>query len=552
MPVKSVILINCIFTKIFFVKTIQLYLLALLSGLLLTFAWFPHGWIPLIFIAFVPLLLVEKQVASNPEKYHTLILFACSYLTFFTWNLLTTWWVKNASYGGAALAIICNALLMTTVFIIFHRVKKRIGEKWQYIIFCSFWLTFEFLHLDWDLSWPWLTLGNAFADTRNSIQWYEYTGVFGGSLWVVTANCLLVSCFEKTTAAFRFRFDKRKAVGFLMLIAVPLLVSYLIVGLRFPQLSKGGMQVVSVQPNIDPYNEKFIGSPEDQLRKMLVLAAQKVDNETEYVLFPETAIPNLVWENKLEQDSCIIMLRAFIKKYPNLKVIIGAATAKVYEAHEKHSATARKFTQDEAYYDDYNTALQVSLGTIQVYHKSKLVPGVEKLPFPFIFKFLDKVAIDLGGTTGSLGVQDERSVFFSNHTYKVAPVVCYESIYGEYVGGYMNNGANLIAIITNDGWWGDTPGYRQHLKYGALRAIETRCWIARSANTGISCFITPEGEIQQETQWWVPAVIKGTVQMNPTRTFYTKYGDYIARAAMYLSLLLIIYSWLIRFRIIKK
>lgn len=533
-------------------KKIQLYLLALLSGLLLTFAWFPHGWVPLIFVAFVPLLLVEKQVAAHPEKYHPLILFACSYLSFFTWNLLTTWWIKNASYGGAALAIICNALLMTTVFILFHRVKKKVDEKWQYVIFCGFWITFEFLHLDWDLSWTWLTLGNVFADTRNGIQWYEYTGTFGGSLWVLTANSLLVSCFRKQVHTFKFQFDKKTTIQFVALIGVPLLVSYIILGLRFSKENNEGMEVVVVQPNIDPYNEKFIGSPEDQLRKMLALAAQKVDTQTAYLLFPETAIPNLVWENRLDQDGCIILLRSFLKNYPNLKIIIGASTAKVYEANETRSATARKFTQDEGYYDAYNTALQITTGTIQIYHKSKLVPGVEKLPFPVIFKFLDNLAIDLGGTTGSLGIQDERSVFFSDNPYTIAPVVCYESIYGEYLSDYVNNGANLIAIITNDGWWGDTPGYKQHLKYGALRAIETRRWIARSANTGISCFITPEGEIQQQTAWWVPAVIKGTVQMNRTRTFYTRYGDYIARAAMYLSLLLIIYSWLIRFRIIKK
>jgi len=400
-------------------------------------------------------------------------------------------------------------------------------------------------------------VGNVFADTPELIQWYEYTGVFGGGLWLLSVNCILSSCFEKTSNVFKFQFNKKKAIALILVICIPLLISFIISGLRFPGLSKinTGEEVVVVQPNIDPYNEKFIGSPEDQLRKMLALAAQKADKNTSYLLFPETAIPNLVWENRLDQDSCILMLNAFLQGYPKLKIIIGASTAKVYEANEKHSATARKFTQDDGYYDDYNTALQLDKsGRIQIYHKSKLVPGVEKLPFPFIFKFLDKLALDLGGTTGSLGMQKERSVFVSpdDEVMKAAPVVCYESIYGEYVSEYVNNGASFIAIITNDGWWGDTPGYKQHLKYGALRAIETRRWIARSANTGISCFITPEGKILQETSWWVPAVIAGKIQLNSALTFYTKYGDYIARAAMYLSLLLIIYSLLIRFRIIKK
>jgi apolipoprotein N-acyltransferase len=546
--------LNCIFTEIFFVKTYQLYLLALLSGLLLTFAWFPHGFIPFIFVGFVPLLIVERQVYGAPGKHHVLTLFACSYLAFFVWNILTTWWVKNASFGGAALAIICNALLMSAVFLIFHKVKRRIGEKWGYVIFCSFWFTWEYFHLYWDLSWPWLTLGNAFADTTSWIQWYEYTGVFGGGLWILVINCLITSFFIRTDSSFQFQWNKNQLISLIALIIVPIGISFLVLMLRASPYKPSVYDVVIVQPNIDPYNEKFSNSSEEQLKKMLALAAEKVDSSTAYLVFPETALPEEIWEHEFDKSECIQLLNSFIHHYPNLKIITGAATAKLYAPNEQLSSTARKFTQSEGYYDSYNTALQLDkTGIIQVYHKSKLVPGVEKLPFPFIFKYLGDAAIDLGGTAGSLGTQAERSVLTSpDQQSKAAPVICYESIYGEYVGDYLHKGANFIAIITNDGWWGDTPGYKQHLKYGALRAIETRCWIARSANTGISCFISPEGEIQQATNWWVPAVIKGKIEMQGRLTFYTRYGDYIARAAMYLSLLLIIYSLLIRFRIVKK
>jgi apolipoprotein N-acyltransferase len=553
------LLINSIFTEIFFVKTYQLYLLALLSGLLLTFAWFPHGFVPLIFIGFVPLLLVERQTYSAPEKHHVLTLFFCSYLTFITWNVLTTWWVKNASLGGGLMAFICNALLMTTVFLLFHKVKKRIGEKWGYVIFCSFWFTWEFVHLDWDLSWPWLTLGNVFADTTSWIQWYEYTGVFGGGLWILVANCIVASLFIQTSSSYKFQLSKKRMIGLITLIIAPIGFSYLIsstlhLDFRTVIPKKQQYDVVIVQPNIDPYNEKFSSSSVEQLKKMLDLAAEEVDSSTAYLVFPETALPEEVWEHEFDKNECIHLLNAFVQHYPNLKIITGASTAKLYAPNEELSSTARKFTQSEGYYDAYNTALQLDkTGVIQVYHKSKLVPGSEKLPLRFIFKHFENLALDLGGTTGSLGMQEERSVFTSpDQQVKVAPVVCYESIYGEYVGDYINKGANFIAIITNDGWWGDTPGYKQHLKYGALRAIETRRWIARSANTGISCFINPEGEIQEPTKWWVPAVIKGKIEMSNTLTFYTLHGDYIARIAMYLSLLLVIYSWLIRFRILKK
>jgi apolipoprotein N-acyltransferase len=527
-------------------KTYQLFLLSLLSGLLLTFAWFPNGLVPLLFIAFVPLLIVEHTIFKNPQHYESLTLFGCSFFTFFIWNVLTTWWVKNASLGGAAMAIICNALLMTIVFLIFHKIKKRLGEKWGNILFICFWITFEFLHLDWDLTWPWLTLGNAFADTPNWIQWYEYTGVFGGSLWVLVINCLIVS-------SFKFQVEKKKIIAIILLIILPIIISYAMLSFIKNPTGKT-VRVVIVQPNIDPYNEKFIAGFEEQLQKMLQLAAQKTDSTIDYLIFPETALTENLWENELKQSSSIKTLKQFLKSFPKLKIIIGASTAKVYQKGETLSATARKFTNDESFYDAYNTALQLdSSSNIQIYHKSKLVPGVEKMPFPFIFKYFGKLAINLGGTIGSLGIQDERSVFVSrDSTMKTAPVICYESIYGEYVSEYVKNGAQFISIITNDGWWGDTPGYKQLLKYGALRAIETRRYIARSANVGVACIINTKGEIEQPTQWWTPAAIKGEIILNSELTFYTCFGDYIARIAMCLSFISIIYSWILKFQRNKK
>ncbi len=531
-------------------KTSHLYLLSLLSGLLLAFSWFPNGLAPLLFIAFIPLLNVEKIIFQHPGKYKTLTLFGCSYLAFFIWNVLTTWWIKNASYGGAAMAILCNALLMTIVMMLFHKVKRRIGEKWGSIIFICFWITFEYIHLQWDISWPWLTLGNVFADVPNWIQWYEYTGVFGGSLWVLVVNFMIVDFFQM------IKYKVKTVVIISSVIILPILISFTILIVKTNAKTAGNpvvCKVVAVQPNIDPYNEKFTGSSEEQLRKMLQLAVQKTDSTTDYLIFPETALTQDVWENNLNQSPDIKTLQHFLKQYPKLKIIIGASSAKVYQKGEELSATARNFSDADTYYDAYNTALQLdNTDRIQVYHKSKLVPGVEKMPFPFIFKYLGQFAIDLGGTIGSLGTQEERTVLTSSdNTMKAAPVVCYESIYGEYVGDYIKNGANFIAIITNDGWWGDTPGYKQHLKFGALRAIETRRWIARSANTGISCFINPLGEIQQPTEWWVPSVITGNIELNNDLTFYTRYGDYIARAAICIALLLTLYSWLIRFRILK-
>lgn len=537
------------------VKTTQLYFLSLLSGLLFTFSWFPHGFVPLLFVAFIPLLIVEHEIFKTPQQYKSLTLFACSFLAFFTWNILTTWWVHYASFGGAIMAIVCNALLMTTVFMMFHKVKKRLGIKWGIPLFISFWISFEYFHLNWDLTWPWLTLGNAFADTPNWIQWYEFTGVFGGSLWVLLVNCFLfLLLFTQTsTVQENFKSNKMKIIGLVILIILPIIISVLMA----PSIKEADgekVNVVIVQPNVDPYNEKFYYGFEKQLVKMLELAAAKVDSTTDYLVFPETALTEFIWERQLDQSRGIQIINEFSQPFPKLKIIIGASTAKRFLEGETLSESARKFTDAEAYYDFYNTAFQFdSTGIAQIYHKSKLVPGVEKMPFPFILKYFSALAIDLGGTVGSLGTQEDRSVFFSSDsTIKVAPVICYESIYGEYVAGFVKNGAQFISIITNDGWWENTAGYKQLLKYGALRAIETRRYIVRSANVGVACFINHKGEIQQPTEYDTPSVLKGTIQLNTQQTFYTTNGDYIARFALLLSIAMIIYSWLVYFKVVKK
>jgi apolipoprotein N-acyltransferase len=192
------------------------------------------------------------------------------------------------------------------------------------------------------------------------------------------------------------------------------------------------------------------------------------------------------------------------------------------------------------YLDYFNTALQIDKNGVQVYHKSKLVPGAELMPFPALLKPLESLALDLGGTSGSLGLQKERTNFKAeNNQIGVAPVVCYESVFSDYVTGYVRNGSTFIFIVTNDGWWGDSPGYKQHLNYARLRAIENRRQIARSANTGISCFIDEFGNISDATNWWEEAVIQKDIFPNSHLTFFSRFGDLISYASIVISLILL-------------
>lgn len=495
-------------------------LLALLSGVLFSLAWPAAGSPLLLFVAFIPLFVLEQKQPKG--------LFLYALLAFLVWNSLTTYWIVHATLFGVVMAILINSLLMATTFSLFSWVKRRLGSKRGWWGFVCLWLSFEYLHLNWDLSWPWLHLGNGFAAYPALVQWYEYTGVLGGSLWVLLANVLLFSAWKKKSFYLAMSW-----------IAIPIVVSVLIK----PDLSASDtIKVVVVQPNIDPYNEKFSGlTADEQLEKMLTLAETKVDSSTDYLIGPETALVGGLWENQLDQSPAILRLKAFLSKYPKLHIVVGASSYKLYEEGEALSKTARQFPNRERYYDAFNTALQIDTSGIQLYHKSKLVPGVEMMPFASVLKHIKSLSVNLGGVSGSLGSQEDRTVFHSDKA-QLAPIICYESIYGEYVLDYVRGGADLLAIITNDGWWKDTPGYKQHLSYASLRAIETRRAIARSANTGTSAFVDANGNITQPTAWWQEAVVAEELPLYKAITFYTVYGNYTGRLAAFVAVILLFYG----------
>jgi apolipoprotein N-acyltransferase len=161
------------------------------------------------------------------------------------------------------------------------------------------------------------------------------------------------------------------------------------------------------------------------------------------------------------------------------------------------------------------------------------------MPFKAVLKpLLGEVMIDLGGTVSSRKIQENRSVFSnSNSTEKAAPIICYESIFGEFVTEYVQNGATFLAVISNDAWWGKTPGHRQLLSYTRLRAIENRRDIARSANTGISAFIDARGELLQQTAYNTKTILTGKIASRSQLTFYTRFGDLIARWSIFITAL---------------
>ncbi|MCX6280749.1 MAG: apolipoprotein N-acyltransferase [Bacteroidetes bacterium] len=520
---------------------LRLILLSLASGLLFSLAWPERGFPALLFIALIPLLRMEELISSNRERFNRFSVFFYSYPGFLLWNVLTTWWIVNSTGEGAAMAVVLNSMFMSIVFAFFSGTRRRLDSRPAgYLALVCYWVMFEYLHLNWDLNWPWLNLGNGFSSSYHWVQWYEYTGAFGGTVWVLVVNVLIFTLLRRLPVGksirdtgygiFRISYlasVRSTLICIILLVFLPIAFSYIIYYTYHEKSNP--VHAVIVQPNIDPYSEQYSLPPMQVVGRIMNLAGPAIDSTTNILVTPESALQQEMWENQIETFESVLLVRQIITKYPNINIIVGGSTYYAFKPGEKIPHTARKFTQENAWYNRYNAAIMVSrYPTLQFYHKSKLTPGVEVLPSYGPFRWLEKYAIDLGGIVGSLGTDSVRKVYKTVNMPPVAACICYESIFGEFFAEFVRNGAQVMCIITNDGWWGNTPGHRQHFAFAHLRAIETRRSILRSANTGISAWIDQRGDAHEQTKYWVPAVIKATVNANNKMTFYTLHGDYIA------------------------
>lgn len=522
--------------------------LSTLTGVILSLGFPPLPLTFLMFVGFVPLLLVEDEVKDLPKSLVKLLPFA--YNAFVIWNILTTFWVANTAFVAGIVAIWLNAFFMCIPFLLFHFGKKlmpRVGK----LMFICFWLGFEMVHLHWDLSWSWLNLGNSFATFPSWIQWYDIFGVFGGSLWILILNVFIFEIWRKyRNRESVSRTEKLQPVFFLL---VPLGVS-LVMYNNFEE-SGEPVEVVVVQPNFEPHYEKFNLPDSIQVKRAIKLAEEKITAKTRYVLLPETTF-GLVEIHQLNQNQQVQMLRGLVKRHPNLRVITGVDSYKILTQNEPDSEFTRTLDRGRGgvmRYEMYNGAIQIdsfSSGIVPHYQKSKLVPGPEVFPYRHLFFFLDPVIKKLGGSPSGLATQEARTPFQSD-AGKVAPVICYESVFGEYHTGYYEEGAQATFIMTNDGWWDNTPGHIQHLYFASLRAIETRKSIARSANSGISAFVNQRGDILQATQYDQPVAIRGDILLNDNTTFYMTRGDIIGKLASFVAVLFLL-NIIVRFLMRNK
>lgn len=528
--------------------------LSVLTGLILSLSWYVHWAAFLIMLAFVPLFWLS-DISLREGKRNAfgrgILLF---YPAFFVFNLITTYWIAYCTLPGAAAAVIANALLQTLTFSTWHACRKQVENRFiQLLLLISFWISFEYLHLNWDLTWPWLTLGNVFAPTPWLVQWYCITGTLGGTAWILIVNFLIYQ--ELVFRKEKKDRPKKVIIGvFAASFILPLLVSLFFYwdGELKMTTKPRPIEAVIVQQNTDPWEEEYRLTNTQEIQRVLDVAKPYISEKTNLVITPESAIAHTIDMEALRNHTFMegdtrfegfALLDSVTADYPNLNFVLGLSTVGIYD--HRPSPVAQEYTPGQ-FMEFYNTAgFYNKNGLVSHYHKCRLVPGVEGMPFPKLFGFLGDVLIKLGGTNSSLGKDTVQRTFafeVDGKPMRIGTAICYESVYGELVAKFVRNGANILAVITNDSWWDDSPGHRQHFEMSRLRAIETRRYVLRAANGGFSGVIDPLGRVLAKTKYNERTAIQTIVSAQSGDTFYVKHGDYLARIAIVLTFMALLYS----------
>ncbi len=533
-------------------------LLTLISAFLLSVSWPTYGVPFFIFIALVPLLMMEHDLSKfSTIKHKSWAVFGLSYLCFAIWNVVTTGWLygsKNPDGSHSLLAVLfpvlVNSLLYSLVFQCYHWYKNYKGTYWGFAFFIAIWMSFEKFHLYWELSWPWLNLGNVFSEYPKLIQWYDTLGATGGSFWILIVNLL---CFYTLRIWEAGR--KRKSLITNLALVVGLIVIPMVVSISkyhsFNEQPIGAINVLMLQPDLDPYAEKYSKDSTTILSDLLDLAEKNSSGKIDFYIAPETALPGYgsISETGLPHNTLLNSIKNFLAQHPQSVFETGISSHRFFSNSEKPDNAYQ--TNQGFWIEGYNSAAQIIPNQpVEIYHKGKLVPGVEIFPYMnFLKPILGDAMLNLGGTVASLGRGPERLVFSNPYNAgKMAPIICYESIYGEYVTEYVKNGANFLGIMTNDSWWGVSEGHQQLLSYARLRAIETRREIARAANSGISAHINALGEVEEDTFYGDTTALFAKINLYTGETFYVKSGDFLSRLCIFALGFLLFYPLVVYWR----
>jgi len=533
----------------------------LISGLFYGLSFPP---INLFFLIFFSLAILIDIVLKSENLKHVIIR---TYLVFLIAGLIGISWLSLSGVResadpfliiGGILIMIIYPVFFVFPMILFFYIKENLSGKntLTLISFPFLWAGFEYISSASQISFPWLLAGNSQTFNLSKIQFSEYTGVFGVSFWICVISVLIwgliVNLKNKTWNLTSIKPASLSIIVILIYFLPDIFNLYSNSKIKFSNYkAEGEVKIAIIQPNIDPW--KKWGGKQADLVNSYAETIKKVYSENpdvKMIILPETALPYYFRESVFEEKYLILKN---LSDSLNVPLLIGTPDLQIYEDQLNAPNDAKVMKNSGIKYDTYNSAFLFEPGKdkneYQKRYKVKLVIGSERMPYQEIFPFT-KSLMEWGVGLGNWQMGNDTNVFILGDKYKFNTAICYESVYGEFFADFVDGGADFSVIITNDGWWGKFFGTYQHNQFAIFRAIENRRWIARCANTGISCFIDPYGNMHEETEIDVKTEIVYNVGLQKEKTFYTEHGDLFSKICLYAGIGYFGFSFLLRRKII--
>jgi apolipoprotein N-acyltransferase len=521
-------------------------LLALFSGILLGFSFPPSPAGILACVGLVPLLLALEGIASTWRGLRI------TYLAMVVFHAITLNWTGGFSHMKDVYMMIAGSItILVHPFFYFLPmgayllVRKYLGRGVALAAFPLLWVGYEYSHTLTEWSFPWLSLGNSQTYSIPTIQMASVTGVLGLSFWVVVLNAILfhvVALVPGRTSPEGKKALRRWSIAFIIVGVLPPLAGLAVLA-DAASRREGDAKAVTVgmiQSNGDPWEKWSLddwGSIEPFMKMTDSLLARRHGRRPDLVLWPETAIPFYMLTPV--NAGVHARFRRWLDS-ANVPVLTGLPQAVFYPDSAHAPTWARVSRNGVLRYETFNAeAFMIPhADSVRWYGKMKMVPLAERVPYAETFSSFDFLRWGVG--IGGWSIGRDTVVFTEPKTgVRFASFICYESVYPEFVADFVRRGAQFIAIITIDSWWGKMSGAYQHKQYAVLRAVENRRWVARCALGGISCYIDPYGQTYDATPLLTRATLVRTFPLTDERTFYTVHGDWLGAIALFASGLLV-------------
>ncbi len=499
------------------------------SGLMLGFSFPPFPTYMLAYVALVPLLIRWSRLPLG------WMLLREAYSTFLVMTAIAGHWVlfhENALTAlTSGLGLLLLPVPMTLPVVASALAKRRFGFKIGFVVLVSFWLAMEYVLAHGPGALPWLLLGNTQASALPFNQFADLAGVGGLTLWIWLVNGAIFWMLEARPMPARVGM----AVSTAALLVAPLIYSQW----RLPQLEQSSefAEVAFVQPAVTPQEWADVqsGARVDLLASLSSEMLKEIGPggvRPSLLVWPETALP--VYPDARRQRDLYARLDRWTDLH-GVSLLTGAITRfDSAPALTVEAVVAEKYAQVTPY---YNSALLFSASSQpQQYDKVHMIPFAERVPLVEWRPALAALGVASGGVGGYGLGQNGR--LLDRGDSRFGTLICYESLFGDHVRGLVEQGAEFLIVLAQDGWWGQSAGYYQHFSLTRLRAIETRRAVLMSTVTGRSGLIHPDGSAPTTTKWMERTVQQASIPILHQPTYYTLHGDWIGRRALFLSILL--------------